>query len=524
MVLPRYIRHYLAAIAMAAGLSACINDVDAPQPVDPTPSPDIYLTLDVNVLGSRAGANNTSRANESYFELPELECEKIRTLRVIIVSQADRSVEANRLVTLNDQGIPLNDNLTFRVVPGDKYIYLFGNESSMPETYQSLLAASTFRTTLPQSVDNGTLDRSGSAPIFDWTAGEGTLRVPMSERWEVNVRQAVTPADRYQTAKLFITRAVSKFSFRLHKSADFVGASSATIDAIAIDYIGSRSFIIPRNTVYSPSKDEPSYNQYEGRFITAFDVPTVNNTAATYVFKFPWTFRPDELIDDQVVTYAPKIYLPETRTPQGGFNVRIRTTDGAFSAPVKLPNLDLLPRNTHVVVDITLGNDHVILVDVKVLPWNSEVYEYDYTTEIGIATDGYLRFDANSYLSLDRATARLVLDYPNPATATFGISTPVGATWDAYLITTAGEQDAIQFRTLDQATGTYNYTTHVSGPMGNTLNNISIVSVLPPGSEPRTARLQVTATLPGGATIPVNILNPNTYGKNEFLTIIQNSQ
>ena len=65
MVLLRYISRYLAAIAMAAGLCACINEVSAPEPETDPHTADIFLTLDVNVLGSRAGTNNASRANES---------------------------------------------------------------------------------------------------------------------------------------------------------------------------------------------------------------------------------------------------------------------------------------------------------------------------------------------------------------------------------------------------------------------------------------------------------------------------
>ncbi|MDE6801216.1 MAG: hypothetical protein K2J06_00430, partial [Muribaculaceae bacterium] len=229
MIIFRYISRYLIAMAMIAGLCACSEsscdpglDADTGADTD-MKSPDIFLTLDVDVLNSRGGNHRFSRAGD--FELPELDCEKLRTLRVIIVSKADRRVEANRQVTLNDQGYPLNDNLTFKVTAGDKYIYLFGNESSMPEAYVSTLTAASVRTVLPTSVDNGTLSRSGTAPIYDWTRGENSLRVPMSERWEVNVRQPATPEDRNQSARLFITRAVSKFSFRFHKSADFTGAS-----------------------------------------------------------------------------------------------------------------------------------------------------------------------------------------------------------------------------------------------------------------------------------------------------------
>lgn len=520
-----------AAVILTVAIGAVVSCSSHQEPVVNKPAEveaeTVFLALDITPLENTA-ARNYSRANvvdsENYFELPARECEKLRSLRVILVSKATDTVESNRFVAIDAAGLPVGDNLIFRTKPGAKLVYLFGNEESLPQSIRDLLENHRTGSTV-DGLDDITLSRAADGgPLFDFQAPgyNGYSRVPMSECWDVTVEKE-SVGGRYQQADLFITRAVTKFSFRIHKSENFQGIPADTITDIVINGIGTSEYLLPRNTVYSPAKGIPSSNPYEGRWITQFTTPAADNTAVPVTFALDNPVIVRNLGDGRSVTYAPAIYLPESTAPAEGFTCQLRYGKAGITAPVLLPNLDQLPRNTHAVVDITVGNDFQMMLNVEVLPWNSETYEYDYTTNIGIPTDGYLTFDAGTYRNLNKGTAQLLLDYPKPVRARFGISTPIGATWDAYLITTAGEEDAIRFRTVD-ATGTYTYTTHISGAVGNARNIIDITSMMAPGSSTRTARLQITVTLPGGVTIPVNILNSKEYGTNEYMTIVQNPQ
>lgn len=525
------LRRVAVGVALAAALGSVVacssaDEPDNDKPVNPV-GETVFLSLDITPL-EQAQPQNGSRANivdsDNYFEIPVRECEKLNSLRVIIASKTTGIIEANRLVAVSADGRPISDNLIFRTTPGPKLVYIFGNESSLPENILSLLDSRRAGTSVA-GLDDITISRpasGGSLFDFDSNAYDGYSRVPMSECWDVNVENEST-GGRYQQADLFITRAVTKFSFRVKLSDDFTAIPADTITDIVINGIGISEYLLPHNTVYSPDKGTPSTNPYEGRWITQFSNPTEGNSIVPATFKLDNPINIRNLADGRSYTYAPAIYLPEAATPAGGFTCQLRYGNAGLTDPVRLPNLDLLPRNTHVVVDITVGNDRQMMFNVVVLPWNSETHEYDYTTNIGIPADGYLTFDAGTYRNLNKQTARLLLDYPNPVRARFGISTPIGATWDAYLITTAGEQDAIRFRTVD-ASGTYTYTTHISGSVGNSRNIIDITSVMAPGSSTRTARLQITVTLPGGVTIPVNIISNKEYGINEYMTIVQNPQ
>ena len=523
-----WLSRVVAVVAVLAAFSivgACRSDHDPD--IGETEDETVLLALDITPL-ENASAKEVSRANvvdsDNFFELPERECEKLNSLRVIIVAKNTGIVEANRLIAVGADGRPVADNLIFRTKPGEKVVYLFGNEESLSQNIRNLFESMRVGSGA-SDLDEITLTRPAlDKPLFDFGSDDynGYYRVPMSERWEISVEKAEI-GGKYQQADLFITRAVTKFSFRLRLAEDFNAIPADTITDIVVNGIGCSEYLIPKNTVYSPEKGVPSSNPYQGRWITQYSTPATGNPVG------PATFTPDNplilrnLVIGNSYTFAPYVYMPESSAPEGGFTCQLRYGKTGLTDPVKLPNLESLPRNTHVVVDITVGNDFQMMLDVKVLPWNSEIYEYDYSTNIGIPDDGYLTFDAGTYRNLDKTTARLLLDYPKPVRARFGISTPIGATWDAYLITTAGEEDAIRFRTVDSS-GTYTYSTHISGSVGNMRNIIDITSVMAPGSNTRSARLQITVTLPGGVTVPVNILNSKEYGANEYITIVQNPQ
>lgn len=160
-------------------------------------------------------------------------------------------------------------------------------------------------------------------------------------------------------------------------------------------------------------------------------------------------------------------------------------------------------------------------ITVKVGDWVEQPpYNLDYSDNVGVSE--YLSWTAGSYQSLDNVTGQLVLKpwstVQSPAECSFGINTPVGASWTASLITTAGTQGAFRFLDADN-----NPVQTVGGTIsGTTLQTLKIVSVDPTPTVLSSARLQVIVRLGNGKYIEAPLVNPNLSFKN--YTIIQNPQ
>lgn len=348
---------------------------------DPADNTDVYLTVEVAVAETSDGTD--SRAADSradgdltYFELPDLICEKLRTLRVIIIS--DGEVEANRLVKFDTDGATiLNDNLTFKIKPGTKDIALYGNEMSMPSDLRTTLESATPGTKFTRTDAYATVQtRADGSALYDWRGTyldgmdyqsyHGTKAVPMSEYWpDIVVAEPESEDDRRQHVRLFITRAVSKFSFTITKSndgvteADFVSLSNHRITGFTITGIGMNQYLMPTNTVYSPAKSLNSSNPYGGRYIESFDVPA-GNSPQPYTYALATPCDVDGIKPGNSVLYNLPVYFPETPGGDGRFTCVINAVDKTTGQPttlfepVTLPNLPSLPRNTHVIVNILL--------------------------------------------------------------------------------------------------------------------------------------------------------------------------
>lgn len=373
------IRHFIS-LSLLPLLSilmwACGGDaIDMPD--SPAINQDVFLTIDVAVAEPReqprAIADARSRADEvsdiTYFELPERECEKLQTLRVIIFSAG--KVEANRQVRFKDGSIVM-DNLTFKVKPGIKDIALFGNESTLPQDIKTMLASlipgsSASAQELKDIVWSGQPLLNGNGNYLDGANYQyytGQNAVPMSELWEnIEIHEAVEEENRHQYVNLFITRAVTRFTFTISKSDDVAagnwgGLSNHTIKSFTIDRIGSKEYLLPNNTVYIPEKEIGSVFDFGGRFIESFNVPADDNTPTPYAFTPSTPYDVDNAPSGSTVMYAPYIYLPETLGPEFRCSItainKSTNEESTLFLPQALPNLSSLPRNTHVMVNILL--------------------------------------------------------------------------------------------------------------------------------------------------------------------------
>lgn len=366
---------YGAAFALGgllAGSCAHRDDPDGPDPALPEGS--VYLTLHVRALDdtppSYAKAHVYEENDTIGFQLPATEYEKIHTLRVIIV-RPDGAVEENRLLTYNADGLPLlQGDLTFVVKGGEKKkIYLFANEESVDYNFTAIAAEKPFPA---EEVENITLSAGLDGYLID-NSGGSKAYIPMSEVFDVNIKIPESTADLHQSASLFVTRAAVKFSFEVKGVPDLPSGSSLYVNAVSISGMSDREYLLPRNTVYKPTKYEPSDYTYDGRFITQYEVPS-DTVLKPYTFRMPnATLLPVKA--GQSAAYTPFIYLPESNDT-ASYKVTVDFQGGTQSHPdfmgvATLPNLPILPRNTHVKVVITVTKPNTVNMDVTVLPYLS---------------------------------------------------------------------------------------------------------------------------------------------------------
>lgn len=522
-----YMKRHIMALAVktvslfaVAFMASCASgDLDE----RPEHGHDIYLTVVVNPVGN--SAISPTRSGDSG--LPKYE--RLTTLRVIIVNtdNDNKIVEANRQVRYNADGILIGDNLTFKVKPGKKMIYLFGNEANMPQEFVEKLEKFTIRSTF-SDLSEEIISRQADKPLYMWADDNINGGLPMSECFEYTVRNAQTEADLYQTVKMFVTRTACKFTFNIKKAPGYEPADvERGIRSICLTGIGTREYLLPKGTVYNPGKYEPNTNENGSREITAFDVPETDNAPERFVFNLP-----DEVyigrLGDAGYTYSPAMYFPESKgevlpgeTFDRGFMCSI-SYDGEKYLPFQTLQLTSLPRNTHVIVNIEVSHSGLLL-NVETLPWDTESFEFDFSKNIGIPEDGVLSFTGGTYAALYKDTGRLILnDYPQATAGSFHIATPVGTRWDAFLVTQTGEQNAIQFQVAD-GEGAITTSDHITGIVG-TRTEFKVVATSAAGSVARSARMQVVVTMPNGMSIPADIL-PQDFGDGvKNIVFVQNPQ
>lgn len=356
---------------------ACGTD----EPSGPSTDDSRMVLLSLNVYagdpeddGSRAGASSRtgSLPGEDYFEGPQYDCERMRTLRVIIV-RPNGTVEHNEFLyrTIPAEGLGQYNDIRLRVVGGEtKKVYLFANESNMyidgatdaPYDFNAITIGSKF----PEAeISEATLSCTPGTPLIDNT-GTTQRFVPMTESFDIDVKAPQPDGeDLLQSASLFITRAAVKFGFNFIPTA--IPANRYVIEEIVISGLADREYLLPRATEYAPAK-YPVY--FADRYITQYTVPADASVA-------PYTFRPDITIDSAItvgepIPYAPSLYFPETKLPADrSYTLKMLLSTGEeYSASITLPNLPSLPRNTYVKINISLGLSDINM-QVDVLPYTA---------------------------------------------------------------------------------------------------------------------------------------------------------
>lgn len=373
---------------------ACDGDTAAP---DPVPSPKM-VNLSFSVGVTEAVSSSESRAlitipdKDNYFEREANRYEKIRTLRVIILRPAVttdaennlityKEVEHNKLFTLAEDGSVYYDDLTFEVIGGEnKCIYLLANEEAVnvnrPETERINFDNLAIK---GQPYDGGIESieiSSGSNGFLYENTPEAATYIPLSEVYEdIYVDYPDEIEKRNQTVgPFYITRAAVKFSFSIASTGP---EDSFRLKSVTFNSLADKEYYLPKKTEYDPSLDQnglpnpEGFPNLSGHFITKYDIPE-NASHSKFTFDFaepvsitntPKTISPlayfcesklptgltgNPLLGDY--PYEISITVSHTKTDKDGNPVEVTTEFG----PTKLNNLPILPRNTHVRVNMSL--------------------------------------------------------------------------------------------------------------------------------------------------------------------------
>lgn len=344
-------KNYVLSLLLVLPLILLCACTASDEPVEPagSDSGDIYLTLEVGVSdASDTRKNSRAPQYDYYFEEPLRQNERLNRLRVFITDEND-VIEATRYVLYDTNGEIMGDNLTFHVSAGAKKIYLIGNEISLPSAVRGVFSDLTTGDAFPsERLSAVELTRSFDAQFFT-TEQE----IPMAETFDMRLDQPESDMPSYVTAKLFVTRIAVKYTF--------ICADDVQSLTVRINPIATNQYFMPTAVIYDPPKYSPEdiINGISGRNITSFESPS---DAGAQVYekellgKTKITLTDSEGKSRTAYRYDP-IYLMET--PGTSFEVSAAMDldaqmGGAWFDPQTLPNLPLLPRNTHVVVNMSV--------------------------------------------------------------------------------------------------------------------------------------------------------------------------
>lgn len=320
---------------------------------------------------SRAYPEGEYPAGYEYgFEPAATVYEGINTMRVIVVN-SQGIIEGNAIMNFADH-IPEADDLygdfTFHVKGGDtKRVYIIANEASVSTSVVDWKGYAPGTSLSPAEAESMVCHAAGTGDALayiDNETGSTPRYIPMSEFFDVYVRDADTEEDLTQSARLFITRQLVKFAFTVNSSPSQDGSAlnreSFRITEITVSGMSRSGYLFPNATEYLPAKSILAGAGGNRRIITTYRCP---DDAGGESF----TFRPDNLglnlngATTHNVAYAPQLYFQESPVPAGGsYTVTVKVKPDSDTdqkevtyGPVALPNLPSLPRNTFVKVDFS---------------------------------------------------------------------------------------------------------------------------------------------------------------------------
>lgn len=442
MTLKRFGHIALCLIAGLAGISCDGDrNAATPDPIPAEKMVNLAFSVvapdAVSQSESRAIVINPDKDN--YFEREDSQYEKIHTLRIIILRPGtdfqgkpvkdkdgkpildpttgnpyDKIIEHNRFFTFNDNGVVRYDDMNITVHGGEnKTIYIIANEeginSNRPEgeTAVNLSNLTPDDPYVAGTIEDIQIHADADGILYDNTEEAAATYIPMAEVYEdVYIEMPETPELREQkVGPFFITRAAVKFSFNITAEDN----EGLYLKSLTFNSLADKEYLLPRNTTYEPEK--PTFGQngitgstdgiknpsntgnsdivpdLSGRFITAYDIPE-DATHSPLTFEFNDEDKLGKKVPTEIslpIYFCESKFLPldgETDKPYS-VELVLHTKFGdqtvvATSEKLALGNLPILPRNTHVKININLGKNEAT---VELVPYTGVWLEPDFGIE-----------------------------------------------------------------------------------------------------------------------------------------------
>ncbi|MBQ8224446.1 MAG: hypothetical protein IJZ86_03715 [Bacteroides sp.] len=328
---------------------------------DTLPAEPVMVNLQLSVATAEMAGNASTRAYD--YESPACEGEKIQTLRIIIV-RPGYIVEHNKYYDLTTPTTQTGYYQFQVVAEEDKQIYFIVNEMAQKKgtsenlenivnyNFDGIAEGTTFNKEAIEALSVSVNQGSDQLRSGDTDAG---VLIPMNERYTVNVGTTDV------TQTYYVTRVATKFTYIIKNTSSF----PCTLSNIAINKMASKAYFFPQGEItYTSVSDD--YNTLGQMDLTNYAVP-LQETNGYYTFSQSY----NQTIGGNSEETLSSIYLLEGRyedTQSAGTQNKYNTTltiNGA-ELTAEFPELEQLPRNTHVVVIVTINErSHSWTVDVR---------------------------------------------------------------------------------------------------------------------------------------------------------------
>lgn len=281
--------------------------------------------------------------------------EKMQTLRIIIV-RPDGTVEHNRYYDFHQVPTTYFATAQFEVVGGEtKKVYLFANENTKFDSGRKVakydFAAIKVGEQFPTNDITGQNNETSLIEVND-AQTQMALPLFMSECHSVDV-----PEKKDKNVELIIVRAAVKFTFRIINTSN----EPLALNQLTISKLARYEYLLPNDVVYGtePSEEDGTTITY----IKSYNVPMPGNNEH-YNFKAAFT---DKTVPAKSATGNGEVVLDPIYLLESNYNDDPSTTGRNYKISLTVGdetyengyfnNLTALPRNTHVVVDVTLNDE-----------------------------------------------------------------------------------------------------------------------------------------------------------------------
>lgn len=290
--------------------------------------------------------------------------EKMQTLRIIVVRE-NGVVEENRLITF--AAVERYGYERFKVVGKEKkQIYLFVNEENEAIKVRRGSSAGTrdldlgeYLSGIVQWKEFPKEEFSELTIRLDEASEQLAGALPMSECHEIEVSDTDSECD------LFVTRAAVKFSFRITNKS----SKDRELTGLTISKMSRYEYYLPHNAEYG----EENIGDEVYKAIISYD-----DLSSAGEYDYNQQGLEVKLPMNKEVVLEKSVYLLEGKSDRE-YSVGIEI-DGAGLENKVLEGLRKLPRNTHVVVNITLNDDkdNAMTCEVDVRPYSEKILKPEF--------------------------------------------------------------------------------------------------------------------------------------------------